>query len=388
MESVLHKRYKIGERLFSNSLGELFLGRDLQATTNQRLLIHYLPPQLLSDTALKQSLSALQQQGNQANTAVLQVLDCAWSDTEVFFVLETPEAWSLSVLPAVQGQPTNVHQKALNITQQLIDQSLITKGIDPALFLVTPTGDLYLLGTAFLTELRALEQTSLTLLQPQPPLPPTKKPSLLPLLLLGGVGLVAAGSLGVYQFAMPSKQAQALLAPSITVSELDKPLAQTETTALVPIPETHKTTELTNTGQLKPSPALPAKSQPAKQTAEPAPVLTDPKPVEIKPVSSPNTSSMQSDALAITLPAPIPPKHEHAPNPQAAKHLEQAIEAIQHGHLQTGLYYLRLAKKLEANQEQLQTAAKQLLEQAQLTGTNETLSPPMQTSIKQEFNLE
>lgn len=333
MESVLHKHYKIGERLFSNVHGELFLGRDLQATTNQRLLIHYLPSQLLSDQALKQSLSSLQNLGTQADISVLRVLDCAWSDTEVFFVLEAPEAWSLSVLPALQGQPTNLHQKALGITQQLIDQGLVTKGVDPSLFLVTPTGDLYLLGTAFLTELQAIEQQSPTLLQPAPPLPAKRKPSLLPLLLLAGAGLVTAGSLGVYQFVNPAKQTQ--FAPSVTASELDKPLAHSEvSTNLIAAAE---------------------------------PVL--PKPVAaVKIVTLPQTMT---------------------PNPQASKQLEHATEAIKNGHLQTGLYYLRLAKKLEASQASLQTAAKKLIEQAQLTSTtSEGISPQMQNSISQEFGLE
>ncbi|HPY40959.1 MAG TPA: hypothetical protein PLM98_10595, partial [Thiolinea sp.] len=195
MESILHKRYKLSERLFSNSLGELFLGRDLQAPAAQRLLIHYLPSQLLSDTALKQSLNSLQSLGQQAATSVLKVIDCAWSDTEVFFVLEAPETWSLSVLPALQGPATNLHQKALAITQQLIDQDLISQGIEPSLFLVTPNGELYLLGTAFLTELQGLQLASPTLLQPQT-IKTRKRASLLPLSLLGITGLVLAGGFG------------------------------------------------------------------------------------------------------------------------------------------------------------------------------------------------
>lgn len=348
MESVLHKRYKIGERLFSNALGELFLGRDLQAGGNQRLLIHYLPAQLLSDYALKQSLSHLQSLGSKAEASVLNVLDCAWSDTEVCFVLEAPEAWSVSVLPALQGQPTNLHQKALSITQQLIDQGLITKGIDPALFLVAPNGDLHLMGTAFLTELQALEQQSPSLLQPQAEVLPKKKTRFLPLALLGSMSLVvAAGSLGIYQFVAPSRAIQAPAPPVITVSTLDKPSTHsTHTTSLVP--------------PLEPKPATPE----------------DPKPNTAKitsPVLTTQTISKSTSPL----------------NPQALKHLERAQEAIQRGHLQTGLYYLRLAKKLAADPTQLQTTARQLLEQAQLTGTaNEVISPQMQADIQQEFELE
>lgn len=352
MESMLHKRYKIGERLFSNSLGELFLGRDLQATTTQRLLIHYLPAQLLSDSALKQSLGTLQSLGNQAHTSVLQVLDCAWSDTEVFFVLEAPEAWSLSVLPVAQGQPTNVHQKALTITQELINQGLITKGIEPSLFLVAPTGELYLLGTAFLTELQNLTLELPTLLQPPPPLPPAKKHSFLPLILLGVTGLVAAGSLGVYQFAHPSKQVQAPVAQQLAV--LDKPLTPSLATTRV---EPRKTAAQTDLEQASLELHTPVANTPLSKTSEPA--LATPT-IELKPI-----------------------------HPIATQHLERATEAIKHGHLHTGLYYLRLAKKLEANPEQLQASAKRLLEQAQLTdAASEVLGTQIQTRIKQEFSLE
>lgn len=353
MESVLHKRYKIGERLFSNALGELFLGRDLQASGNQRLLIHYLPAQLLSDYALKQSLRHLQSLGSKAEVSVLKVLDCAWSDTEVCFVLEAPEAWSLSVLPALQGQPTNLHQKALSITQQLIDQGLITKGIDPALFLVAPNGDLHLMGTAFLTELQALEQQSSSLLQPQPEEPPKKKTRFLTLALLGGMGLVvAAGSLGIHQFAVPSRVIQVPTPPAVTVSTLDKPST----------PITHTTSLVT---AVEPKPAT----------------LEDSKPNTVNITRPPVTSPVLATQTTNKPSSPI--------NPQALKHLERAQEAIQRGHLQTGLYYLRLAKKLAANPTQLQTVARQLLEQTQLTGTaSEAISPQMQADIQQEFELE
>lgn len=387
MESVLHKRYKIGERLFSNNLGELFWGRDLQATSNQRLLIHYLPTQLLSDYALKQSLGQLRSLGSQAEAAVLKVLDCAWSDTEVCFVLETPEAWSLSVLPALQGQATNLHQKALAITQRLIDQGLITKGIDPSLFLVTPTGDLYLLGTAFLTELQALEQQSPGLLQPQPALPVKKKFRLLPLALLGTVGLVTAGSLGVYQFVEPNKSSQVPVPPQITVSTLDKPHPTTNTTSLT-VDET-KVSEASSVG-LKPA------SIPLHNSIELAPSPVFNAPVEVTIVNPQPVKQVISTTPEASLVTQAPTVNQElnkpqAPvsNPQASKNLERASEAIQHGHLQTGLYYLRLAKKLEANQEQLHTAAKQLLEQAQLTGAaSEVISTQMQMSIRQEFGLE
>ncbi|HMT92836.1 hypothetical protein [uncultured Thiothrix sp.] len=380
MESVLHKRYKIGERLFSNALGELFLGRELQAGGNQRLLIHYLPAQLISDYALKQSLNHLQDLGSKAEAAVLNVLDCAWSDTEVCFVLEAPEAWSLSVLPALQGQPTNLHQKALSITQQLIDQGLITKGIDPALFLVAPNGDLHLMGTAFLTELQALEQQSPSLLQPQSEVPPKKKTRFLPLALLGSMGLVvAAGSLGLYQFAAPRRTVQAPTPPAITVSTLDKPSTHiTNITSLVAAVEPKITIPKTDTSLTKVA---------DKQLVQKVEEANLSLPTED---AKPSTATISASLLVTNSPVAIqvPPKPELPTNPQALKHLERAQEAVQRGHLQTGLYYLRLAKKLAADSTQLQTAARQLLEQAQLMGTtSEAISPQMQMDIQQEFGL-
>lgn len=363
MESVLHKRYKIAERVFSNALGELFLGRDLQASANQRLLVHYLPKQLLSDSALKQSLSTLQSLGNQAETAVLKVLDCAWSDTEVFFVLEMPEAWSLSVLPAIQGQPTNLHQKALAITQQLIDQGLVTNGIEPSLFLVTPTGELYLLGTAFLTELQTLAQQSPALLQPIPPRPRPKKHRLLALIFLGITGLVAAASLGVYQFSQPTKTTQIPIAPKTQVSVLDKPLMQNAaTTSLVTIP-------------LQPV-QTPAQTRVEQETSLP-------------PRPSTLSQSLETPIIQAVIAKPSIIEPVAVSNPIATQHLERATEAIKHGHLQTGLYYLRLAKKLSAHPAQLKSTTQQLIDQAQQTDqASETLSIQMQTSIKQEFGLE
>ncbi|MFM2319730.1 MAG: hypothetical protein RLZZ215_2351 [Pseudomonadota bacterium] len=380
MESMLHKRYKIAERIFSNSLGELCLGRDLQAPANQRCLVHYLPKQLLSDAALKPSLYHLQSLGKQAETIILKVLDCAWSETEVFFVLEIPEAWSLSPLPAIQGQPTQLHQKALAITQKLIDQGLITTGIEPSLFLVTPTGDLYLLGTALLAELQALTAQSPSLLRPIPPLVTRKKPRLLPLVLLGVTGLVAAASLGVYQLTKPNKPIQAPIAPKIQISSLDKPSAHPATT----------TSLVTTAIQPPPSPTSLAQTA-LMPTPEPS-SFKFPNPSTLSQNTAPSLPQAQPTQATITQailakPAIITPPITS--NPAASQHLKRASEAIKHGHLQTGLYYLRLAKKLAAHPEHLKTTTQQLLEQAQQTqAANEALSPQMQLSIKQEFGLE
>ena len=400
MESVLHKRYKIGERLFSNACGELFLGRDLQANINQRWLIHYLPQQLLSDSALKQSLSQLQSLSHQAETTVLKVLDCAWSETEVCFVLEMPEAWSLSPLPAIHGQPTNLHQKALAITQQLIDQGLVTTGIEPSLFLVTPTGDLYLLGTALLAELQTLTRQSPNLLQPKPPPPTRNKHRFLPVILWAVTGLVAAASLGIYQVSQPIKPTQAPVAPKIQVSRLDKPLIQpAATTSLVTLPMQPNHTPIQPL-ETSVTPVTSAKTSPATPTLSPSieplipetaptqariaqPALAKPSIIQPRMISNPEVIAQP----VLAKPSIIQPTISS--NPAASRHLERATAAIKQGHLQTGLYYLRLAKKLEAHPEQLKTTTQQLLEQAQHIPTaSETLSPQMQTSIKHEFGLE
>ncbi|MFZ1389704.1 MAG: hypothetical protein WBP46_18285 [Thiolinea sp.] len=378
MESILHKRYKVTERLFSNSLGELFLGRDIQTNVNQPLLIHYLPPQLLSDTALKQSVTSLQNLGKQAGTNVLKVLDCAWSEKDVFFVLQAPEAWSLTVLPALPAQPTKLHQRALETTQQLISQGLVTKGLDPSLFLVTPTGELHLLGTAFLSELQELQNHSPNLLQPPPKQPTAKKSRLLPLSLLAATSLVAAGSWGIYQFNHSNKPVIAAISPVITVSELDMPAKKAQANSAL------LSTEI----ELSPPPSAPEPKpqSPPAATVEltAAPTLVTPPPIEQTPAPTPNLSIEKLPS------SHIPTTQTSVANPAATKHLDRAAEAIKNGHLQTGLYYLRLARKLNADQQQLQTTAQQLLTQAEKTdlSTQEAMSLAMQASIKTEFGLE
>lgn len=381
MESILHKRYKVTERLFSNSLGELFLGRDIQTNVNQPLLIHYLPPQLLSDTALKQSVTSLQNLGKQAGTSVLKVLDCAWSDKDVFFVLQAPEAWSLTVLPALPAQPTKLHQRALETTQQLINQGLVTKGLDPSLFLVTPTGELHLLGTAFLSELQELQNHSPNLLQPLSKQPTAKKSRLLPLSLLAATGLVAASGWGIYQFNQSPKPVIAAISPVITVSELDAPAKKSQANSAL------LSTEI----ELSPPPITPEPKpqSPPAATVEltAAPTLVTPPPVEKALPQQAPTPNLSVEKLPSSH---IPTNQTSVPNPAAAKHLNRAAEAIKNGHLQTGLYYLRLARKLNADQQQLQTTAQQLLTQAEKTdlSTQEAMSLAMQASIKTEFGLE
>lgn len=377
MESVLHRRYKVTERLFSNTLGELFLGRDAQAAASQTLLIHYLPLQLLSDSALKQSLTTLQNLGRQAEVPILQVLDCAWSDTEVLFVMQAPEAWSLSVLPVLQGQATKLHQKALATTQQLIDQGLVSHGIDPTLFLVTPSGELHLLGTAFLSELQELQASSPNLLQPQPVPVATKKPSLWPLLFLGATGFVAAGSLGVYQFKKTEPLLPATVVSQVAVSELDKPISNTILASTqVDLSQSSAAihTESTVKHQALPTTNLQALSSPSVATKKTDQDLVQPEPTPINTIEK------------------LPSSRQNFPveaNSIATKHLERATEAIKNGHLQTGLYYLRLAKKLTADPEQLQQTAKQLLAQAEKPwlANSEALSASMQENIKAEFGL-
>lgn len=392
METLSHKRYKLGEKLFSNSLGELFLGRDLQATTNQRLLFHSLPKQLLKELPPQLSLNQLKNLGSKADILLLKVVDYAWSEDQAIFVMETPEAWSFNVLPALQGQPTNLHQKALQIAQQLMDQSLVSKGIDSSLFLVTASGDLYLLGTALLTELQALAQQSPNLLQPQPSTPLAKKTRLLPLFLLGGAGLVAAGSLGIYQFAAPSKPLPMANTPIVPVSVLDKPSEANEVnTALAPVLEPKKPIAAVQVEASTSEPvAIPTQSL-AEALPEPAVIPIKQEPTLPKPEAATVLASLTASPVPtsnITLPPTAQTTNPATANPQATQHLEHATEAINHGHLQTGLYYLRLAKKLDADQALLQNAAKQLIEKAQLTANaSETLSPQMQTSIKQEFGL-
>ncbi|HPY41958.1 MAG TPA: hypothetical protein PLM98_15645, partial [Thiolinea sp.] len=172
------------------------------------------------------------------------------------------------------------------------------------------------------------------------------------------------------------------------VSELDKPSSQSaaNTNLVASNPEPKQLVAMVSTVKTEPVPAQPSSLQSAnKEPAEPSTKAavepSPPPPTLVKQLTQPEL--LISNSLNAQEASP-----SQTTDPAVLKHLEHASEAINHGHLQTGLYYLRLAKKLGANLAPLQASAKQLIEQAQQnTATNEALSSQMQESIKLEFGL-
>ncbi len=237
---MVNNRYQLGECLFSTSMGELYQARDMNpvapAKGHPEVLIHFLPSRTLGYTSVKRVLDYLQLKGQDIDSRLLPVLDGGWSGTEAFFVMRTPDSWSINALPPVKGAPTSLHVKALAMTADLVARHLIKQGLEPECFLVTPGGDLHLLGTALAEELQSVKPASPTLLRPESLRVPKRSRWLSPfsLLLLSGVSV--AGSMGVYyawqqQATLPRTLETGISAVAIQpiqspVSVLDNPSTQ------------------------------------------------------------------------------------------------------------------------------------------------------------------
>ncbi|MGB1010986.1 MAG: hypothetical protein ACPGVP_14785, partial [Thiolinea sp.] len=86
--------------------------------------------------------------------------DFGWTGEKGYFVLAAPDAWLVTVLPPLTPVPTSLHQRANQLVKQLQAQQFVRTGIDPAFFLVAPSGDVFLLGTLLHEDVQRLQADS------------------------------------------------------------------------------------------------------------------------------------------------------------------------------------------------------------------------------------
>ncbi len=145
--------YRLDECLFDNELGQLYHAHDVRHSRNtpgSHVLIHLFPADAISYHALSTTFKRLKNKIKKLNHPVLNVLDYGWDDSGAYFIMETPDSWSMNVLPKLCGQPGNLHRQAIQISNALRTSGHINHGLIPQAFLVIP-GGIRLLGTA-LTE--------------------------------------------------------------------------------------------------------------------------------------------------------------------------------------------------------------------------------------------
>ncbi len=166
---LLAHRYMLNDCLFASTLGTLYQARDTRAAPESgktQVLIHLFPARALGYSPLKITCTRLQQLDQRHNPGILPITDCGWMETEAYFVLESPQSWSLSTLPPPQAHLTRLHEKAVQLTGQLMDQGLVREGLQAQLFLVTPDGEIHLPGTVLSEHLQALQTRNASLLSP------------------------------------------------------------------------------------------------------------------------------------------------------------------------------------------------------------------------------
>ncbi|PID34352.1 MAG: hypothetical protein CR976_00720 [Thiotrichales bacterium] len=188
--------YRLDECLFDNELGQLYHAHDIRHSRNtpgSHVLIHLFPAGTISYHAVPSTFKHLKKTIKEINSPILKVLDYGWDDHGAYFIMETPDSWSMNVLPELCGQPGNLHRQAIQISNALRTSGHINHGLIPQAFLVIP-GGIRLLGTA-LTEFFQKTQLQSQLLPPSSSEPSWRQkliPVTLGMSVLGGIA--AAGS--------------------------------------------------------------------------------------------------------------------------------------------------------------------------------------------------
>jgi hypothetical protein len=196
---LIGQRYLLQNQISSNSVGTLYQATDMRAPegTQAQVLIHLLSPNAIRSTPLKLMTERLQALGLKTEGVILNVVDSAWFASDPYFVLTSPATWSLSTLPPLLGQATRLHEQALRLNQQLLEQHLIQTPLPSSAFLVSAEGEVYLPSTALAPSLQNTTDEADVLLAAQfNPKRSTKK--LWPWLGGGFIGVVAASSAGLY----------------------------------------------------------------------------------------------------------------------------------------------------------------------------------------------
>nr|CAA6813437.1 MAG: Unknown protein [uncultured Thiotrichaceae bacterium] len=157
---LLNGRYMLTECLFANELGHLYHARDTRhsngSVSGANVLVHIFPNQSISYTELPNAFSRLKTMINTSSCPVLPVLDYGWSGTDAYFVMANTGAWHSKVLAALQGKPSNLHHDAIHITDKLLKDQLIPRGLVPQAFLVIP-GGVKVLGTALTEQFQKIQ---------------------------------------------------------------------------------------------------------------------------------------------------------------------------------------------------------------------------------------
>lgn len=345
---MLNNRYQLGDKLFSEQVGDLFCARDMenpQLDSPTDVLIHVWPAHSIAHNQVAPLQKRLQQQIKQTHEpALLPIIDAGWSGSDAFFVMPAPQAWSFNILPPIQeNTPTSPHYKALNITQHFVNNGQVREGLEPAFFLVMPDGEVQLLGTALAEELRQWQADSDTLLRPNT----------------------------LHQTRSQARKASSWAAWAFTA------LAGAAVAA-------------SGVGFYYLQPQQPVTSQNTLATLKPetTPTLAPKRDIPL-PSTEQNSSTLNNTSAALATPNDPPAIDD----PASLQQLQRAEKAISDNRLQAALYFLRLVQHKHANHPQIQSLAQQVVdratEQAQLNSRSEDAKnlSYLATSVTKEFNL-
>lgn len=213
----LNDRYILKECLFSNELGQLNYASDTRHSAGMAagadVLIHLFPDWVISPSQLVNDFNRLQKTIKASPCPVLPILDYGWVGNSAYFVMVAPESWSVKVLPNLQGQPSTIHCDAIKLTSKLLKEQLVSKGLVPQAFLVTPVG-LKVLGTV-LTEQFQKIQMEMTLLPSSPDHEKDHQTKSVALSFSVLVGIAVAGGTYFYQQPEQLTKESAINAPEI-----------------------------------------------------------------------------------------------------------------------------------------------------------------------------
>lgn len=169
--NIFNNRYLLKHLLFAdNSMGKLYQVRDIKpgrSLAAADVLLHILPGKIFSYPVFKQTCTDLKAiAAPQLSIQVLPVLDCGWTGEEAFFVIQPPDAWAYNSLPPIQNSSaTTLHQRAIAVIEELTQANLASNKLCAAFFIVSPEGDLHLLGTALSPTIQQQQDASISLLE-------------------------------------------------------------------------------------------------------------------------------------------------------------------------------------------------------------------------------
>lgn len=244
--NIVNNRYVLKNQLFADShIGELHQVRDLKIDRNNAptdFLLHILPGKIFSYPVFKQTCTDLKAlQTPELSIPVLPVLDCGWTGEEAFFVIQAPDTWAYSSLPPIKNSlATTPHQRATTIVKELAGKELTGNKLSPSFFIITPEGDLHLLGTALSPTIIQQQDESGALLEAKKSYQgkTTSKNSgyrwSWAALILGSIGV--AGATGAYIFLGAASKNNEVLEPFVPETAVLETKAEDKPTQLSALP--------------------------------------------------------------------------------------------------------------------------------------------------------